>query len=765
MGFLAGWCIDLSGHPFILKLSPRSLRQTKLEFMQPIYILQPLSRSAATIAEIQVPSSGQIKVGRDGSNDFSVPNDSRMSSSHFEVSAEPGGCRVRDLGSSNGLFLNTKRIANALLVEGDELLAGESRWRIAVRGGEALPYTSETPLDQSRGYAAVSPVTAAPVSTAHPPAIKRSSSNYAAGENNGGKPPILQLTSDRGIIRRLSSTQVLTIGRTALSDWVFDHDGQMSSLHLELFQQSGTWKVKDLDSSNGTFLNESRINESRLRDGDEIRGGQSRFVVGLLADATDEPATPPSPSVAAPSPVVARPIQPPPVGVPPKPQSPNSPSPARNLGIRSPRVRRLSDGREYELLTGKITELGRALDVPISLADDLEVSTQHATLVFDGQCVQLQDTGSSNGTFVGSKRITTSQLADGQRFRVGQTEFLVCLPAAVPPKEIAAPIPSPAPVNALPTRLKTEPYQPLPITEQSQPAQSQPAHSQPAPQGIPHIAVRRVGLSSPDQIVERPFTPAAQLPHSDEEKTIDECSSEKTESQHSDIPIPIAPDEFAEDLPTQTGLISDQQGVVDNQISAAQIEEPSISGIDPIDWEEQGAFASSAAELKGVRCRSGLILHRGRGSDLDPVDIGLRMLQITSGWVLNGGDIENWMEAARQGLSGAPREWLNPAKADDASWMLPFLSGWGSGSAWLVFASVDLDEALDKILSLRPISDDAPPLMPALTPTALATFLAEHEPRAVERFFQPFDAILLEIQAAQGWALFSRQDLQSALNQ
>ena len=121
--------------------------------MQPIYILQPISSTAASHAEIHLPITGQIKIGREASNDFSFPNDTKMSSAHFELSAELGCCRVRDLGSSNGLFLNAKRIAAALLVEGDELQAGESRWRVVVRGGQTAPYTAETPLDQSRGFA------------------------------------------------------------------------------------------------------------------------------------------------------------------------------------------------------------------------------------------------------------------------------------------------------------------------------------------------------------------------------------------------------------------------------------------------------------------------------------------------------------------------------------------------------------------------------------------------------------------------------------
>jgi pSer/pThr/pTyr-binding forkhead associated (FHA) protein len=369
--------------------------------MQPIYILQPISSTAAALAEIQLPIAGQIKIGREAGNDFSFPNDTKMSSVHFEVIAEAGCCRVRDQGSSNGLFLNTKRISAALLVEGDELQAGDSRWRVVVRGGQPaqsteIPYTAVTPLGQSRGFDPPPVVVA-------PPQPSLAQPDTALTD--------LQLASDRGVVRVTKRSERLTIGRTALANWVFEHDGQMSSLHLELFCEASGWRVKDLGSSNGTFLNESRVNEAQLRTGDEIRAGQSRFVVVL------RPIEQPLPSVSA------RAVQFAPATGPLKREMESELfSPAMAI------LRRVSDGREFELPVGTTVQLGRGRGLPISLPDDLEVSTQHATIVFDGQVVQLQDTGSSNGTYVGAQRVANCQLKDGQRFRVGQTVMLVCLP-------------------------------------------------------------------------------------------------------------------------------------------------------------------------------------------------------------------------------------------------------------------------------------------------------------------------------------------------
>ncbi len=61
-------------------------------------------------------------------------------------------------------------------------------------------------------------------------------------------------------------------------------DSQVSSFHCQIhFDESG-WIILDLDSSNGTFVNESRITTALLTDGDTIRVGdtQLQFLAGPL---------------------------------------------------------------------------------------------------------------------------------------------------------------------------------------------------------------------------------------------------------------------------------------------------------------------------------------------------------------------------------------------------------------------------------------------------------------------------------------------------
>ena len=71
----------------------------------------------------------------------------------------------------------------------------------------------------------------------------------------------------------------LTVGSDASNDVAVEADGQMSGLHAVLERYAAGWAIRDLGSSNGTFVNGERVwAERRLRDGDEIRLGRTRFV-------------------------------------------------------------------------------------------------------------------------------------------------------------------------------------------------------------------------------------------------------------------------------------------------------------------------------------------------------------------------------------------------------------------------------------------------------------------------------------------------------
>ncbi len=96
-----------------------------------------------------------------------------------------------------------------------------------------------------------------------------------------------------------------TIGRSADNDWVLpDPQRYVSAHHARVSFRQGHYFLEDV-STNGAFVNDSDIAQSklgayRLQSGDRIRLGEYQIVVAVDAD-TAEPAHPPTDSVQVPT--------------------------------------------------------------------------------------------------------------------------------------------------------------------------------------------------------------------------------------------------------------------------------------------------------------------------------------------------------------------------------------------------------------------------------------------------------------------------------
>ena len=73
----------------------------------------------------------------------------------------------------------------------------------------------------------------------------------------------------------------ITIGRDKNCD-IEIHDDTVSSLHARLSYHHNQWWVEDLQSTNGTFLNDERVFTSIVMiSGDELRLGNARLMVSM----------------------------------------------------------------------------------------------------------------------------------------------------------------------------------------------------------------------------------------------------------------------------------------------------------------------------------------------------------------------------------------------------------------------------------------------------------------------------------------------------
>ena len=89
-------------------------------------------------------------------------------------------------------------------------------------------------------------------------------------------------TADDGLPERvtfrLPAGSVKTIGRSNGAEFILEA-ALVSRLHCQLSATADALNVKDLASTNGTFVNGKRITSAQLRDGDRLGIGRVELTV------------------------------------------------------------------------------------------------------------------------------------------------------------------------------------------------------------------------------------------------------------------------------------------------------------------------------------------------------------------------------------------------------------------------------------------------------------------------------------------------------
>jgi pSer/pThr/pTyr-binding forkhead associated (FHA) protein len=175
--------------------------------------------------------------------------------------------------------------------------------------------------------------------------------------------------------------EIVRLGRKADNDIVFS-ESVVSSYHAEIRIKGESYTLVDLDSTNGTFLNGAQVRKEPLQEGDQIELGRKGPVFEFRIQA------------------------------------------ARNRD--TPRIVPLSGSWEdgdaaIELREGRIS-LGRGSknDIIVGRTHGSPVSSDHAEIrIRSGSC-ELEDLGSTNGTFVNGQKIRATQLNHGDRVELGK---------------------------------------------------------------------------------------------------------------------------------------------------------------------------------------------------------------------------------------------------------------------------------------------------------------------------------------------------------
>lgn len=222
-----------------------------------------------------------LVVGRDESCDV-VLQSKEVSRRHARFYVRAGDLVVEDLQSHNGVFVAGKRIEKPTpLVEGPGL--------VDIEVGDVKVSFGATALPSQRTRASL-PAEASAATRASPglqrsPAAPRKSdrrrrlelpetaaSALGSAEGVGAGAVLRGLGKDAAAEIQLPPRA--TVGRDAACDVVLDDDS-VSRKHAELFRDDrGQYRIKDLDSANGTFIDGEKVSAATLLpDGARIRFG------------------------------------------------------------------------------------------------------------------------------------------------------------------------------------------------------------------------------------------------------------------------------------------------------------------------------------------------------------------------------------------------------------------------------------------------------------------------------------------------------------
>lgn len=179
----------------------------------------------------------RLTIGRDKTNNL-VINDEGISVFHAELQQEDGKLFLRDTGSVNGTFLNGESVTR----------------RVEVKVGDIIRlHLVELQI--------IDPTKAPP--EAPPQPVKRELPKAA---------PLWQVKAMTGVIsgRMFPVEGTNVVGRDPHCEIVVG-GAHVSRRHAEFSIRSGVLWVKDLGSSNGSFVNGKRHDEVALQNGDEVK--------------------------------------------------------------------------------------------------------------------------------------------------------------------------------------------------------------------------------------------------------------------------------------------------------------------------------------------------------------------------------------------------------------------------------------------------------------------------------------------------------------
>jgi pSer/pThr/pTyr-binding forkhead associated (FHA) protein len=184
-------------------------------------------------------------------------DDRLVSRTHARLDCAESGCTLMDLDSANGCLVNGQRVTRAQLAPGDLVRVGDSVFRYEVGWEPDAPefeqIDNEAELSQTVAFQTV-----------------------AMTINDTSRARIVVHQAEKTWEFPLQ-TDLVRIGRQGDHDVWIDHP-KVSRSHAQIERRGQSWVIRDLGSTNGTWLGTAAIEEHTLQPGDTLQVGPARLV-------------------------------------------------------------------------------------------------------------------------------------------------------------------------------------------------------------------------------------------------------------------------------------------------------------------------------------------------------------------------------------------------------------------------------------------------------------------------------------------------------
>jgi pSer/pThr/pTyr-binding forkhead associated (FHA) protein len=241
-------------------------------------------------------TAGTFAIGR-GEVDIRI-DDSYASRRHAELSVTAANVTLTDVGSSNGTFIDDRRLepnAAEQLRDGAAFKVANTELTLSKHLGEedSTVVASQQETDEPEGTQVMD-------ANAQGHQIDSEGTTIDAesqlSEDQEVQEPTEPSASHWELRREDESVIPLgfgecTLGRKESASCVVEGDSYISGVHCRLIATEDRLEVTDLGSTNGTFVNEARLDPQqpwKLASGDKLRVGQTTFAVNNNKPAMTE---------------------------------------------------------------------------------------------------------------------------------------------------------------------------------------------------------------------------------------------------------------------------------------------------------------------------------------------------------------------------------------------------------------------------------------------------------------------------------------------